>query len=98
MRITDFFKPLILKCLRKVALVSNLVLSENWGDELSGINPQTAIETWVNVTPPAFKAAIPVGATTTVFLCVVWIISVKVVFPVPAPGKENGSMGLIDEL
>ena len=29
--------------------------------------------------------AIPVGATTTVFLCVVWIISRKsVVFPVPA--------------
>jgi hypothetical protein len=39
---------------------------------------------WI-VTPPAFKAAIPVGATTIVFLCVDWIISFnKVVLPVPA--------------
>ena len=37
------------------------------------------------VTPPALSAAIPVGATTTTFLCVVRIISLsKVVFPVPA--------------
>jgi hypothetical protein len=37
------------------------------------------------VTPPAFNAAIPVGATTTQFLCVDLIISLRsVVFPVPA--------------
>jgi len=37
------------------------------------------------VTPPAFKAAMPVGATTMVFLWVVFMIFFKsVVFPVPA--------------
>ena len=39
LRITDFFKPLILKWRRRVALVSNLALSEKSGAELSGINP-----------------------------------------------------------
>ena len=36
---TDFFKPLILKCLTKVFLLSNLTKSEKLGAIKSGINP-----------------------------------------------------------
>jgi hypothetical protein len=85
-----------LKCLRKVALVSNLVISEkieamNYGNKL-----QTAIETRVNRKPASNLPLYPVGPqqpySCAGLNCSPW-------FPVPAfSGKENGSMGLIDEL
>ena len=58
------------KCRINVSFVSNFTAEEKWGDTPnSGINPAKGNwkKEWM-VTPPAFKAAIPVGATITAFL------------------------------
>ena len=81
-----FFWPLIGTFRPKVDLVSKRNSSLNSGAFKSGIKAWKGSwnKEWM-VTPCALSAAIPVGATTTVFLWValrIWCN--KVVFPVPA--------------